>query len=735
MSEPGTMRLRFEMSAQTPRNRLLYHAVRWAAVPALAVLTYILFPVARGFDVPVPAVGEVALSEVLAPFDYTVTKTEAEMQREADALAATVRPIYEYQGEVTDSVQARIDRLFTAFGGAATGSALLDSAQSDGLRLTGEEAQYLLDAQRRRAFRRSAQRMVAQYLARGVVPRGALDAETSREIVVRRGRTEQVVPRDSVLTRDRYLNLRTAVHPDPNTSVGDQVFVKILNAVFRPTLVRNATETEMLRAQLRSTVDSVKDEVRANERVIAAHEIVTPEARDRLIALRGELLRRGGAGEGNVWGMLGQILTNALMLSVFWLMLMLYRPDMYGQTRQVWVFVILAALVVSASAVNLHIIGGGAELIPIPFAATVATVLFTGRISMVFAMVLAVLIGSQVAYGGMDAMYLALTGGVAAALSVRGIRRRAEILSSAGMVAGAFALAGLTVALRVGWSLGELGLSVLQGASNATVSAALVFLALPFFESVARATTDLTLLELSDPNRPLLRRLATEVPGTYAHSVAMANLCESACNAIGANGLLARVGCYYHDIGKLHRPLHFAENQGVGGNPHDRLPPDVSAAIVRGHVIEGVALAEEHRLPDAVKAFIPEHHGTMEITYFLERARKLGPIPEESLDLYRYPGPRPRSAETAVAMLADGVEAALRVLEEPSPQRLRDAINHVVKNRVDAGQLNEAPLTLAQLETIKDEFVRTLSGMYHNRIDYPEEAGGITAKWHAATGS
>jgi putative nucleotidyltransferase with HDIG domain len=735
MTEPGTRRLRFEVRLNEPQRRIQFHAWRWVSLPALAVLTYVLFPVARGFEVPVPEVGEVALAEVLAPFEFEVFKTEAEMQREADAVAATVRPIYDDRRDVADSVIAHLEALFTAFDSAESGSAMLDSALQFGLRLTGEGAQYLQGAARRQQVLSAARRMVSRYLVQGVPPPGTIEDETSREILVRRGEQESVRLKDSVITRTRFLDLRATTHPDPNSSLGDQVFVKILNVLFRPTLIPNVAETEAARAELRATIDPKKDEVRANERIINAHEVVTPEARDRLVALRAELLRRGGAGEGNLRGVLGQILTNALILSVFWLMVMLYRPDIYRQFRQVLVFAVLFVMVVVGSAVNLRIIGGAPELIPIPFAAIVATVLFTGRISMVAAMVVAVLVGSQAVYGGLDAVYVALIGGVAAALSVRGIRRRTHILSSAGIVAGAFALAAVTVGLRVGWSLGDVGLAVLRGASNGTVSAALVFLALPMFESLARVTTDLSLLELSDPNRPLLRRLATEAPGTYAHSVAMANLCEAGCNAIGANGLLARVGCYYHDVGKLHRPHHFAENQGPGGNPHDRLPPDVSATIVRNHVTEGVALVEEQRLPEAVKAFVPEHHGTMEITYFLERARQQGEVPEESLELYRYPGPLPNSAETAVAMLADGVEAALRVLEDPSPKKLADAIDHVVKRRVEAGQLIEAPLTLAQLERVKGEFVRTLSGMYHNRIEYPAESGGITANWQAASGA
>src|SRR6185295_1287303 len=241
---------------------------------------------------------------------------------------------------------------------------------------------------------------------------------------------------------------------------------------------------------------------------------------------------------------------------------------------------------------------------------------------------------------------------------------------------------------------------------------------LPVFESMAGVTTDMKLLELSDPTHKLLRRLATEAPGTYAHSVAMANLCETACNAIGANGLLARVGAYFHDIGKVKKPQFFVENQASGTNPHDRIQPTVSAGIIRNHVRDGLALAEEYGLPDVVKAFIPEHHGTAEISYFLERARSEGEV-RDSAEQFRYPGPRPQSVETAVAMLADGVEAALRVLDDATPEKIADAIDHIFQQRIDSGQLADAPLTLAQLRRVREEFVRILTSMHHNRIDYP----------------
>ena len=718
--------------SQLPRT-IGFHAARWGLLLGLAVLTYVLFPVAGGFEVAIPEVGEVSRVEVLAPFDFAVQKTASEIEREASALATTVPPVYEYRPEVRDSALARADRLFTAMDSARTSETLSAAALRFGIRLNPEEGRYLLANGRLGRYRNAVRTILRRELGRGVAGPGTVETEQHVSLLLRRGDSERVVSRDSVITYQRFLDSRAASHPDPNSALGNSVYVKFLAGLFQPTLLPNRAQTEELRRDLRASVDSVKDRVRANERIVDANEVVTPEVRDRLLALRAEQLRRGGGEKSNVATIFGQVLSNALILAAFWLLLMLYRSYTYANFRHMAVLASLVGLVVVGAALNRQLLSEAPELIPIPFAAMLITVLFSGRVAIVAALVLAILIGTQAAYGGADALFVAFVGGVAAALSVRVIRRRTQLLSSVAIVTGAFVLASSVVGLRGGIALQEIGLGGLAGGLNALVSAALVLIALPIFESMARVTTDLTLLELSDPSRPLLRRLATEAPGTYAHSVAMANLCEAACNAVGADGLLARVGSYYHDVGKLKKPQFFVENQVPGSNPHDKLKPDVSAAIIRNHVREGLALAEEHKLPDAIKAFIPEHHGTMEITYFLDRARSRTSGPNVNPEEYRYPGPRPQSVETAVTMLADGVEAAVRVLDDPTPQKVSDAIDHIVAQRVAAKQLDEAPVTLAQLNRIKEEFARVLGGVYHNRIDYPSSVGGISSDWQRAS--
>ncbi len=347
-------------------------------------------------------------------------------------------------------------------------------------------------------------------------------------------------------------------------------------------------------------------------------------------------------------------------------------------------------------------------------------------------MILSVLIGLQPVFHDSPALLLCTVGGVAAALSVRSLRRRSHLYVAVLVVGAGYLVAAVAFGIAGGWTMLEIGSRALWGMANGLVSAALTFPLLPLAESLTHITTDLTLLELSDPSRPLLRRLSLEAPGTYAHSIAMANLVEAASNRIGANGLLGRVGCYYHDIGKIKNPQYFVENQTFGNNPHDRLKASQSAQIIKAHVIDGISLAADARLPDVVAAFIPEHHGTSEITYFLDRAKKSGDGGALKTSDYSYPGPKPRSPETAITMLADSVEAALRVLEDLTPQKIAEVIDHIVRNKLSAGQLDEAPMTLQQVEQVKQEFVRIISGMYHNRIDYPESSGGITATWRPA---
>lgn len=472
------------------------------------------------------------------------------------------------------------------------------------------------------------------------------------------------------------------------------------------------------------TAESVPHLVQAGDRIVSPGEVVSLEVHRKLAALRDQVLRQG-RDRRFLGTFVGPVLFNALVVSAFWLMLLLYRWETYREYRElVFLTGCFVAVVLLASGIS-RIFPDRPELIPVPFAAILITILYNGRLAVVAAMMLAILLGSQWSLQSTHLLFIALVSGVAAAIGTRAVRRRKHLYRSIETVTGAYAIAAGTLTLLYGWTPYQISASIVAGTVTAVGSASVAMLLLPVAEAVTRITTDITLLELSDPTRPLLRRLATEAPGTYAHSIAMANLCEAGCAAIGANGLLARVGCYYHDIGKVMRPQYFTENQVSGFNPHDRLSAERSARIIRDHVIDGLELAREAELPDAVRAFIAEHHGTMYMDYFRDRARREGSSPEK--DSFRYPGPTPRTVETAVAMLADSAEAALRVLGEPSPDRISSAIEFLFTQKIEAGQLREAPLTLRDLERVKQEFIRVLSSVYHTRVEYPGSSGGIAA--------
>jgi len=263
---------------------------------------------------------------------------------------------------------------------------------------------------------------------------------------------------------------------------------------------------------------------------------------------------------------------------------------------------------------------------------------------------------------------------------------------------------------------------VLSDLGNSVFSFIFVLGVLPLLENFFGVVTNIRLLELSDTNHPLLKKLNLEAPGTYLHSLIVANLAESAAENIGANSLLARVGAYFHDIGKISKAEYFVENQLYRKDRHKALTPTMSKLVIINHVKEGVELARKYRLPQPVIDFISQHHGTSLISYFYHQATKdlTEKEKEEMKDEFRYPGPKPQTKETAIVLLADSIEAASRVLEEPTPSRIRELVKEIIRVKLEDGQLDESGLSLKELEKIEEVFIRLLTALFHARIEYPK---------------
>ncbi len=324
-----------------------------------------------------------------------------------------------------------------------------------------------------------------------------------------------------------------------------------------------------------------------------------------------------------------------------------------------------------------------------------------------------------------------ISGLIATAFAARvaqGLRRRTQLIR-VGLLIGLFQMASLTVMIPADSVMA--GKWVLMCVCSGLGAALLTLLFLPLCESLFGVTSNMTLLELSDLAHPLLQRLAFEAPGTYHHSLMLANLVQAAADSIGANSVLARVGAYFHDIGKITKPGYFAENIRNGETPHSELTPSMSALLVMAHIKEGLSLAMLHKLPRPIMDMIQQHHGTGLVFYFHHKAGKLAQAESQTStgrgrnttvdeSSYRYPGPKPASREAAIIMLADSVEAASRSLEKPSPAAISELVDRLINARFEDKQLDACDMTLAELSKIKRAFVFCLSNMLHSRIAYPK---------------
>jgi len=316
------------------------------------------------------------------------------------------------------------------------------------------------------------------------------------------------------------------------------------------------------------------------------------------------------------------------------------------------------------------------------------------------------------------AWFIFMTACACAIMMVNTARKRSKVIQ-AGVIAGLMQLLSLLL-LENFWIIQPQRYLIIL--INGLLSGVVVLGVLPFFEYILQTVTNISLLELADSNHPILQRLQLEAPGTYHHSQIVGNLSDTACVAIGANGLLARIGAYYHDIGKLQKPEYFIENQELQKNAHDTLSPTMSKLIIMNHIKEGIELAKKYSLSPALWDFIQQHHGNSLVYYFYRRALE-GKIEDQEIseEGFRYPGPKPDTKETAIVLLADSAEAATRSLKNPTPDKIEELVHKVINNKFIDGQLDECELTLKDIEKISSVFSKLLSVIYHSRVDYPQD--------------
>ena len=498
------------------------------------------------------------------------------------------------------------------------------------------------------------------------------------------------------------------------------VLTALLNNVpYYATLKVDTEATETAKAKILATVTPVYRTILKGEMIVSKGEVITEEQYD-ILYLMGYT---DNVSVVNIIGGLACLILVMLILSIVylrWLFKDLYERLEYMQILMLIILtqVLLDELILSVTvSPSSEIAAQIGFLLPTAMGTMLIATLFNANLAIFFDGIFAVMVG--VLTGEVEFGILAATSGLVGAVVIARLTQRNDLYKAALYVAiiNALVVASLgflnkttTEVILYGMAFGVLG---------GVFSAILTLGLLPFIESVFGVTTSIKLLELSNPNQPLLKKLMLEAPGTYHHSIMVGNLGESAAEAVGANGLIVRVGAYYHDIGKIKRPYFFSENQLNGENPHDKISPTLSALIISSHVKDGVEMAKEAKLPPMIIDMIAQHHGNSLISFFYQEAKEGDEeVREED---YRYGQPKPQTKEAAILMMADTIEAAVRKKKDATPGQIEGFIHNLLKNKLNDGQFDECDLTFKDVNKVAAAFTRVVNGMYHKRVEYPAE--------------
>jgi len=566
-------------------------------------------------------------------------------------------------------------------------------------------------------------RLAVQLLNVGVMDRSR-DSISTDVIVVRnqQERVQRTVDIDNLYGLNeayQYVEKQLDDTFEANPGSAD-IALSFFRGMFQPSLQYMRAETLQERNRRAQNVTAIQGGVERGEVIVQKGQRVTEQIKQQLTSL--ERVRNERMASDILWKqVLGESLFSLIGFGFFFFYLYLLRPDIWRSDRDLVLITLLMGFIVALFGAAVRVPLVNLYVVPVALASVLLTIVFNSRVGLFGTLVLAFTGGEML---GLDLEYTLATffAGAFGIFSVRDIKNRGQFFVSAALVFLGYLLVLTASWLYLGTPSVLYGRELLFAAigSSFTITASLFLWTL---ERTFDITTDLTLLELSDTNNQLLRDLSLRAPGSFNHSLQVANLAEAAADRIGADSLLTRVGALYHDIGKMLKPEYFVENQRAGVNPHDRLKPRMSALIIASHVKEGLEMGKEYNLPQRVLQFIPTHHGTARIEYFYQKA--VGNTEEQDAPVleseFRYPGPKPDSKETGILMLADSIEAASRSLDDPSHKQLKSLIDLIFRERIDDGQLDDTDLTFRDLQQIKDTFLKMLLGIYHVRVKYPDQ--------------
>ena len=626
-----------------------------------------------------------------APFDFPVLKTTEELENELKAIEKEVNNYYRLDTLQTNLGLELYDKNFDTF------FAILSPDEKERIQSQGKS-------------------FLTNLYQQGVVPIG-MDS-TNEFVLVVDGNTERQRALSSffqIESLTEQLPLRL-----PKEMV---VYQKNFNDLFFEILTPNLVQDTLVRNQIftafKESISPTKGIVTKGSLVIAENEMVVGERYQRLQSLVAEYQSSSWTGRKEFMNAVGYALLIGLALFMIMRFLFIYRQPLFENNKELtFVFFnvfLMVILTISILSFDPNLIYG----VPLCILPLTIKAFFDARLGL-FVHVLTVLLLGFVVPNSFEFVFLQVLAGIVTIQSSTKLYQRANLFISVGQIVFIYILVYMCFTFIHEGSIDTiefttLALFLLNGLLTLFVQP-LIYL----FEKLFAMTSDISLLELSDTNTPLLKALSDQAPGTFHHSLQVANLAEAAASQIGANTLLIRVGALYHDIGKMKNPTYFSENQKSDTSPHYDLNPQQSASIILKHVLEGITIAKKYNLPERIIDFIRTHHGTSLVYYFYKQEQELNPEQVIDAKLFKYQGPKPFSKETAILMMADAVEAASKSLRDPNVSRIEAFVEQIVQKQLDEGQFNTSNITLAEIEQVKKVLIRKLSNIYHLRIEYPE---------------
>jgi len=633
--------------------------------------------------------------DLVSPYNFAVLKTQAEIDNDRKTILASITPIYQLN---TDVEGQQLDNFKSDFEVKWHTAGMNDRLKSTYLNAGTELLKHIYDVGILKLNPK-----YQQYSANYPITILNKNVETDKN-------TADLFTREKALA---YCNQVLSARKDiDKTFLLDLVLNRLLN-----NLVYDEALTSRLEKEAVESLSVTRGMVQKDEILVSKGSVINDDVFQKLESYKKAFEDNSRVNGDRRLVMLGQFLLVTTALTLLMVFLYLFRRDIYDDNRLVSLILLVITAMLGTLSLAIKLQMPNLYYIPYCIVPIIIRILFDTRLALNIHL-LVVLIAGFFVPNSFEFAYFEITAGMVSIYSIKNLIRREQFLISAVIITFSYFVSFLGISfIREGTFLNINWMDFLPF----VVSVLLTLLAYPLiyiFEKVFEITSDITLIELTNTNAPLLRELAFTAPGTFQHSLQVANLAENAIYTIGGNALLVRAGALYHDIGKLENPLYFIENQSSGFNPHDKLPYEESAQIIIRHVSKGVEMAEKANLPEVVIDFIRTHHGDTRVDYFYQSFLKNYPEKLINEKIFRYPGPIPFSKEAGVLMLADSVEAASRSLKEPDEKSISDLVDKIVKYKLDQDQLKDSAITLKDIETIKTIFKKMLMSIYHVRINY-----------------